>query len=963
MRLHFPEVGGILAACVGCAAAICLAASTAIAQRNTFHDTSEGLGDLNVTCIAQDRVGYLWVGTENGLYRYDGTQFQQYAAAQGIRPRTIQSLFLSQDGTLWVGTTAGVFFERQDGGFAEVRPPAPIDTFSQRIGTVFTNGAADRVVMADRSGAFTLRRIGRDQWAAEAMHLEGKAIWSVLSGPDGELWYGCDDDLCRLAGGHTTRLRASLGLPGDTWLHLLRSRDGHIWLRGLMHVGELDPVQNRFTLHELPGNTNAVPYLAIVEDQRGRITASRGADLGLWESGRWRMVTARNGLSRHDLSALFVDREGSLWMGVIGHGLMRWLGQQRWEAYTNAEGLSNDIVWASLRDAKGRLWVGTEGGLDYLPAGGDEVAHWRQAGIEASRVIALAEDDGVWAGSAAGALVRIDENTLTGTQWKVPEVYRVLTEDDQRLWIATGAGLFTMNPKDRSRPPQLVEDKAIGDPHVRFSDLCLDRRHNLWAASDRGLYRHDGSGWKRIDPGLADVSPRVIAVDSQDNLWAAGTHPGVVKLRIAGERVTEAERIARPPLLSDQVVSILVDRRGWLWLGQDAGLTVFDGQRWRSFTQDDGLIWNDLDSNGLTEDKDGSMWVGTSGGISHLIDPEAAPAGPPKAPVFSLVEFGSMKLDDGSQVPWSSSSLSISISTLSFRDERYLRLRYRLIGLEKDWVETAEKNVRYPQLAPGSYRFEAVAVDAASGAASPVRSISFRILPHWWQSELVPLGFSLLAGLAVLVLVRFRVHRLQAQKRQLELAVQRRTEDLEREKSELLDARDQLRHYAEHDGLTGLWNHRIIIDRLRSEIDRSQREGSPIGVILADVDHFKNINDTFGHQAGDLVLREIGDIFVRSVRSYDWVGRYGGEEFLLILPGSTLAAARNRAEQLRVAVESMRVRHGNSAIPVTVSFGVASGFPVNYETMVQMADSALYRAKDSGRNCVMASEVQAAGRA
>jgi diguanylate cyclase (GGDEF)-like protein len=207
-------------------------------------------------------------------------------------------------------------------------------------------------------------------------------------------------------------------------------------------------------------------------------------------------------------------------------------------------------------------------------------------------------------------------------------------------------------------------------------------------------------------------------------------------------------------------------------------------------------------------------------------------------------------------------------------------------------------------------------------------------------------------------LVRLRVHRLQGKTKTLELAVKRRTEDLEREKMELLDARDQLRHYAEHDGLTGLWNHRIIIDRLRSEIDRSQREGSPIGVILADIDHFKNVNDTFGHQAGDLVLKEIGDIFVRSVRSYDWVGRYGGEEFLLILPGSSFGAARNRAEQLRTAVEALRVRHGSSVIPVTVSFGVASGFPANYETMVQTADAALYRAKDNGRNCVMAAEVQ-----
>ena len=886
----------------------CLLAAVCSGQRYSFRETSEGLGDLNINCIAQDRTGYLWVGTENGLYRYDGTQFKQFGAAEGVRPRAIQSLFLGQDGTLWVGTTAGVFFERADGAFTEVRPPAPVDGFSLRVGNAFADMRADRVAMADRSGGFLLRRVEPDQWVAERMHLEGHATWGVLSGKNGELWYGCDEDLCRLADGHTTHLRGPLGMPADTWMHMLRSGDGHIWLRGLQHLGEIDPAQNRYTSRELPGRVNAVPYLSIALDGKGRIVATQGSDFGLWENGQWRMVTARNGLSHHDLSALFVDREGSMWMGMIGHGLSRWLGQGRWEAYTVAEGLSDDIVWTSLRDAKGRLWVGTESGLNYLADG--EVKLWKQAGIETSRSLTLAENDGLWVGSAAGALVHIDETSLTATQWKMPEVYRVLADGEHKLWIATGAGLFLIDPKDRSHAPALVQDKAIADPNVRFSDICLDRSHQLWAASDRGLYRMDSTGWKRIDPGLAAVNPYVIAADNNGNLWATGTQPGVVRLRIAGDKVTEAARITRPPLVSEQVVSMLVDRRGWVWLGQDAGLVVFDGQRWRSLTQDDGLIWNDLDSNGLTEDKDGSLWIASSGGISHLIDPQEVPAGPPQAPVFSQVRFGSASVQNGSQIPWSSNSLEVSISALSFRDERHLRLRYRLTGLEKDWVETTEKSVRYHALSPGNYRFEAEVVDATSGAASPAQSLSFRIVPHWWQSELVPLGFSLIAGVGVVWLVRLRVHRLQGKTKTLELAVKRRTEDLEREKMELLDARDQLRHYAEHDGLTGLWNHRIIIDRLRSEIDRSQREGSPIGVILADIDHFKNVNDTFGHQAGDLVLKEIGDIFVRSVRSYDWVGRYGGEEFLLILPGSSFGAARNRAEQLRTAVEALRVRHG-----------------------------------------------------
>jgi len=229
--------------------------------------------------------------------------------------------------------------------------------------------------------------------------------------------------------------------------------------------------------------------------------------------------------------------------------------------------------------------------------------------------------------------------------------------------------------------------------------------------------------------------------------------------------------------------------------------------------------------------------------------------------------------------------------------------------------------------------------------------------PLCWQGSALKVGLAVLAGAGVAAAWRWRELMLQRQKRQLELAIERRTEDLEREKAELLRAREQMRHYAEHDGLTGLWNHRIILERLRGEVDRSRREGTPLSVVLADLDHFKWINDTHGHQTGDMVLKEIGAIFLRSVRSYDWVGRYGGEEFLLILPGTSFTHARTRAEQLRQAVQTARIGNGKEAIQLTASIGVASGFPADYEAIIRAADAALYRAKSNGRNCIVVTEI------
>jgi diguanylate cyclase (GGDEF)-like protein len=182
---------------------------------------------------------------------------------------------------------------------------------------------------------------------------------------------------------------------------------------------------------------------------------------------------------------------------------------------------------------------------------------------------------------------------------------------------------------------------------------------------------------------------------------------------------------------------------------------------------------------------------------------------------------------------------------------------------------------------------------------------------------------------------------------------------LEQEKVELLRDSNRMRHHAEHDGLTGLWNHRVIVERLGQEMIRSLRDKTPLSVILADVDHFKKVNDSFGHLAGDQVLKEIGTIFMRTLRPYDSVGRYGGEEFLLILPNCGMESALIRGEELRAAVQSARILDGKTLVQVTASFGVVSVLPSHddADAVIRAVDSALYRAKGCGRNCVIQAEM------
>jgi len=171
----------------------------------------------------------------------------------------------------------------------------------------------------------------------------------------------------------------------------------------------------------------------------------------------------------------------------------------------------------------------------------------------------------------------------------------------------------------------------------------------------------------------------------------------------------------------------------------------------------------------------------------------------------------------------------------------------------------------------------------------------------------------------------------------------------------ILELQQSLRFAATHDFLTKLLNRAEIVAGLKREIARSHRIGHPASIILADIDHFKKINDSLGHAAGDEALKEVARRLVAELRPYDLVGRYGGEEFLLVLPNCNLESALHRAEQLRWSVSKSPTLSMVGSVPITLSMGVtvSNCFPeLAAEELLQQADQALYLAKQDGRNCV-----------
>jgi diguanylate cyclase (GGDEF)-like protein len=171
----------------------------------------------------------------------------------------------------------------------------------------------------------------------------------------------------------------------------------------------------------------------------------------------------------------------------------------------------------------------------------------------------------------------------------------------------------------------------------------------------------------------------------------------------------------------------------------------------------------------------------------------------------------------------------------------------------------------------------------------------------------------------------------------------------------ILTLQEQLRIEATHDALTGTLNRGAILNLLGKEAARAARHGSALGVLLLDLDHFKKVNDTFGHAVGDAVLKQVSRRLSIPLRRYDAVGRYGGEEFLAVLPQCDLEQAAEIAERVRVAVAATPVETSAGDIGVTVSIGAASTKedPASIDELIQRADTALYKAKRLGRNRVM----------
>jgi len=938
--------------------------SPCAAERYNFrtYTQADGLRNLSVNSLARDRTGFLWVGTESGLFRYDGFRFQ----AVGTPEINVQYLREDPGGHLWIGAIDGLYY--LDGsGWSEVQQgqrhlgiesPSSIQFLPD--GRVLVVSRHELLSVSSRDHGLT--------WDVRPYFVSKpspslRSISSVWTDRFGRLWVGCGMQICEVASGEMKVWGEAQGLPRDNWRSLLLDTRGTLWARSQHRVYVLPRGGRRFVARGLGPDPMAMSGVSMdfAEDTQGRVLTTFPKGILRWENDHWRAFTASNGLSTNEPSALMVDGENNVWIGILGHGVAKWLGYGGWESYTTREGFQSDVVWGTVRDLSGRVWVATEHGLAVKDAGHRTFRPWKgnlATSAERIRGFVVARDGSIWFGNKAGLVTRLDPNTGQLRCYSLGRVRTVFADSSGSVWISTVDGFFLASG-DGGPPRKVRADLFDGEP---VQSVTQDQQGRLWAAAGRRIVRLDAGGWSVVETRTkipAQISSVVVAHDG--SVWISGWFPGLIRLWHVGEPSESAETYLEDALFSRNVYFIGQDERGRIWAGTDVGVSLFDGKRWSHLTVDDGLIWNDCDENAFRADSDGTVWIGTSGGVSHVTEiAEVLKAGNLGVVIESAV-FGDHEIGQASAAKWSQSALVVAFAGSSLRNEHALTFRYRLSGVDHEFVQTDKNELRYPALGPGDYRFEVQSIDRSRSLRSPIARLEFRIEPPWWRTKLFYGGVGILGSLLISAIWCWRNRVLVQQKRRMEqLVLERtktlgdRTRELEEEKQELLCAREALHRQATHDGLTALWNRAAILKILGRELDRSYREGSCTAVIMADIDHFKKINDQYGHLAGDAVLKIVSMRLTNSLRSYDSVGRYGGEEFLIVMPNFMPGDDSERIERLRAMIADREFEAEGVQIRVTCSFGVSSTDTAARapQDLLRLADQALYRSKSLGRNMV-----------
>jgi diguanylate cyclase (GGDEF)-like protein len=941
-------------------------------SRYVFHKIGEdlGLGTSNPICLFQDREGFLWIGTDSGLLRYDGSRVVSFGPEQGLPGYQILQIAQTFDGRLWVATREALFFGVRD-KFQKITLPAGVHELAayQPLATDWQG----RVYVATDAGllVFPSGEPGNSQLLSNAQGIPGSGVQAVSPGNGGKIWFASGSHV----GSLDQNLRVNLLLSrkefsGQRIMAVVEEGVGQIWVRTGSQLMRLDPVSKRFVA-DPPNLPPANELGAPTTDREGRLMVPTVGGLYLHRESHWEVVNKRSGMPADSIASVLVDREGSYWLGSSGNGLVHWQGNRMWSGWTDGEGLPDNVVWAVHRDRRNRLWIGTNAGLAMWDSAAQRFRIWREKdGVSGSTAQQIVEgpDGSIWVLFRPGGFTRFDPDTLRPERVKVPgpEARFFGAALDGRLWVV---GRNSVKALRSWKPPFLFQDVNIPPEILAGLERFRIAEGVLWAGGSQGLTRYDGKTWTQYTEkdGLKAGGVLELLAVGRDEAWVCyHAANGATQFRLRNG-IPEVKHFGTAQGLRSEAVYMLGrDVQGNIWAGGDRGLAKIAAVgNVRQYSHAEGLIWDDINEGAFYGERDGTLLIGTSGGLARF-DPQLetnTASTAPRVVITSAQLGGRERLGEASaRVAHGENTLQVEFAVLSYRESADAACWYRLEGEERERTRALHREVRYAGLSPGRYEWEVTCQSRAGLRSDPAR-FAFEITPAWWQSWWARGVYLLLAGMAVYGFTWFRTYSLEQERRRLEQAVEERS-------AELAQAIRELEEASVTDALTGAHNRRFFQKSIEAGVQQTvrlytdKRKNSAefnrdLIFYLIDADHFKEINDRFGHDAGDELLVEITRRIKSAIRQSDDLIRWGGEEFLVVSRYTNRAVGTTLAERVLAAIGSrpFALKTAKEPVWMTCSVGWAAfpWFPeapnaVKYQLVLEMADRALYQAKHSGRN-------------
>lgn len=754
-----------------------------LSRLRSFGD-ADGLHNLVVVSIAQDNSGALWLGTDDGVYRYDGERFTLYGLQDGLPSTTTQVIGIGPSGEVCAGSKRGLACWNGT-GFSGTGAEGIPDT---TIYTMITH--RDQIWVGTEVGLFVRGKTGpfvREPHWPVTLRGPVDALWvddqGIITGVNGAVWMREGDG--------PWRSRTDIGLVGDRIDSVLRDPDGAVWIRTAFHLWYLPKgaaraedlgagLPHAYDTYDVAVN--------MINGPEGKVWFATDAGVAYREDGQWRLHGHRQGFP--GVRTIFIDREGTVWFG--SNGLHRWRGRGLLERFDEDNSLPGKAAWSFGRDREGTLWIGTDQCLARMLDG-----RWQCLPGTENRFVrgfVFPPQGGVFLGGMPADLLYVDPTgvgTKLATELLLSQDQKILDlalgpEGD--LWIATRAGLFRM----RGAVPGPLERVTVPgvSKHAAFATLLVDGPR-LWAPSTEGLVLFDGGAIRVFTTydGFRVDAMRYMTARRDGHLCVAyGEAIGASCFLWNGREISVDRHLDTSTGLSSSKVYFLGED-SWqrLWVGTGDGVDIVTDHGPRPgvdhFTERDGLAGNDSAANAFFSDLDGSLWLGAVGGATRAhAAAYRGPPGPPRAIVRGgkLGERRIHALSRGHlETEHEHSSLTLDFGSDSLNDPDRIELQVRTLPFEEEWSAGATaRQARYPSLLPGTYHAQ-VRARIDQGAWGEPSELNFVVHPAWWQTYWF-LGFIIALVLLAIGCVFSRRQRsaLQQRTRQLDEQAAARLRDL-----------------------------------------------------------------------------------------------------------------------------------------------------------------------------------------